>query len=56
MSKSLIDYDPSHGLLRFDLLLPLGLYHLNLCWLLGNRFLMLTHIGRKTGAPHQTVS
>ena len=24
-------------------------------WLLGNRFLMLTHTGRKSGLPHHTV-
>ena len=28
---------------------------MKLGWILGNRFLMLTHIGRKSGQPHQTV-
>jgi len=28
---------------------------MHLGWLLSDRFLMLTHIGRKSGRPHQTV-
>jgi deazaflavin-dependent oxidoreductase (nitroreductase family) len=31
------------------------LYHWHLGWLLGHRFLLLTHIGRKTGLRRQTV-
>ena len=46
---------PPKGLLRLLLRLPIWLYWLRLGWLLGNRFLLLTHIGRKTGIPHQTV-
>ena len=34
---------------------PVGLYRLRLGWLLGHRFLLLTHTGRKTGLPRQTV-
>ena len=34
---------------------PIGLYRLGLGWLLGHRFLLLTHTGRKTGLPRQTV-
>jgi deazaflavin-dependent oxidoreductase (nitroreductase family) len=55
LAKSLIELDPSQGLLRLALHLPLVLYRLHLGWLLGNRFLMLTHVGRKTGTPHHTV-
>jgi len=46
---------PPKGLLRLMLRLPIWLYRLQLGWLLGNRFLLLTHVGRKTGLPHQTV-
>ncbi len=54
MSKSLVDTPPGKAL-RFGLRLPIWLYRLHLGWLLGNRFLMLTHTGRKSGSPHQTV-
>ena len=54
MSKSIVDRPPSKAL-RFGLRLPIWLYRLYLGWLLGNRFLMLTHTGRKSGQPHQTV-
>jgi deazaflavin-dependent oxidoreductase (nitroreductase family) len=43
------------GLTRMASQLPIWLYRLQLGWLLGDRFLMLTHIGRKTGQPRQTV-
>jgi deazaflavin-dependent oxidoreductase (nitroreductase family) len=35
--------------------LPLWLYRAHLGWLLGQRFLRLTHIGRRSGAPRHTV-
>ncbi len=54
MSKSIIDQPPGN-LLRFGLRLPIWLYRIKLGWLLGNRFLMLTHTGRKSGLPRQTV-
>jgi deazaflavin-dependent oxidoreductase (nitroreductase family) len=54
MSKSIVDKPPSKAL-RFGLHLPIWLYRAHLGWLLGNRFLMLTHTGRKSGQPHQTV-
>src|SRR5574338_730061 len=54
MTKSIIDRPPSQAL-RFGLRLPIWLYRLYLGWLLGNRFLMLTHKGRKSGQTHQTV-
>lgn len=43
------------GLLRWGLRLPIWLYRLHLGRLLGGRFLLLTHTGRKSGQPHQTV-
>ena len=35
--------------------MPIWLYRAHLGWMLGNRFLMLTHTGRKSGLPRQTV-
>jgi deazaflavin-dependent oxidoreductase (nitroreductase family) len=43
------------GLVRLLLRLPIWLYRARLGWLLGHRFLLLTHVGRKTGLLHQTV-
>jgi deazaflavin-dependent oxidoreductase (nitroreductase family) len=43
------------GLLRLALKLPSLLYRAHLGWLLGHRFLLVTHRGRKTGRVHQTV-
>jgi len=54
MSKSFVDRPPSQAL-RFGLRLPVWLYRLHLGWLLGNRFLMLTHTGRRSGKVHHTV-
>ena len=55
MTKSIVDHPPTRSL-RFGLRLPIWLYRMHLGWLLGDRFLMLTHIGRKSGQPHQTVT
>jgi deazaflavin-dependent oxidoreductase (nitroreductase family) len=46
---------PPRGLTRLALRLPIWLYRLRLGWLLGDRFLLLTHIGRKSGLPRQAV-
>ncbi len=54
MSKSIVDRPPSKAL-RLGLRLPIWLYRARLGWLLGDRFLMLTHTGRKSGLPRQTV-
>lgn len=54
MAKSIVDRPPGKAL-RFGLRLPIWLYRLGLGWLLDSRFLMLTHIGRRTGSPHETV-
>lgn len=43
------------GWLRWLLRLPVWLYRARLGWLLGKRFLLLTHTGRKTGLPRRTV-
>jgi deazaflavin-dependent oxidoreductase (nitroreductase family) len=41
--------------MRIAARLPIWLYRLKLGWLFGDRFLMLTHIGRKTGQLRQGV-
>lgn len=43
------------GCLRLLLKLPLWLYRAGLGWLLGRRFIMFRHVGRKTGKTHETV-
>ncbi len=55
MSTKLSDTRPPHGLMRWLLRAPVWLYRLRLGGLLGDRFLMLTHIGRNSGQPHQSV-
>lgn len=44
-----------HPLVRALLHLPVRLYDWNAGWLLGSRFMLLTHCGRRTGRPHRTV-
>ena len=46
---------PPRGLLRFLLRLPIWLYQLHLGFLLGHRFLLLTHTGRRSGLLRRTV-
>jgi deazaflavin-dependent nitroreductase family protein len=55
MPKRLADTHPERGLLRVAVRLPIWLYRVRLGWLLGNRFLLLTHAGRRSGLPRQTV-
>jgi deazaflavin-dependent oxidoreductase (nitroreductase family) len=45
----------SHGLTRALLRLPVWAYRTGLGHLLGRRFLLLTHTGRRTGRRHDTV-
>ncbi len=53
-SRSIIDKPPGKAL-RLGLRLPIWLYRARLGWLLDDRFLMLTHTGRKSGLPRRTV-
>lgn len=46
---------PPRGMARLLYRLPTWLFRLRLGWLLGERFLLLTHRGRKSGLPRQTV-
>ena len=44
-----------HPITRVLYRLPVYLYRLGLGWLLGTRFLMVEHTGRKSGRRYQTV-
>ena len=46
---------PPKGLSRIMFRLPIWLYRLHLGWLLGGRFILINHIGRKTGLPRRAV-
>jgi deazaflavin-dependent oxidoreductase (nitroreductase family) len=50
-----LDTRPPHGLARMAARLPIWLYRARMGWLLGDRFLMLTHTGRKSGLPRRVV-
>lgn len=43
------------GFLRLAFRFPIALYRLHLGWLLGKRFLLLEHLGRKSGVIRRTV-
>ncbi|MAU00258.1 MAG: nitroreductase [Anaerolineaceae bacterium] len=47
--------EPVTGLKRFLFRAPIFLYRIGLGGLLGKRFLLLNHIGRKSGKQRQTV-
>ena len=53
--KGLASTRPDRGLLKLLLRFPVKLYRARLGWLLGDRFLMLSHKGRKSGKWHQAV-
>ena len=55
MVEKIKDIKPPRGLARIALRLPIWLYHVGLGGLLGTRFLMLTHTGRKSGKNRHTV-
>lgn len=46
---------PPKGLLRLGFRLPVYVYRLGLGWLFGKHFVLINHLGRKTGSPHQAV-
>jgi deazaflavin-dependent oxidoreductase (nitroreductase family) len=49
------DIQPPHGLARLGFRLPIVLYRLGLGGMLGTRFLLLTHTGRRSGLTRHTV-
>ena len=50
-----ITHRQPRGLMRLLARAPIWLYRLRLGWLLGHRFLLLTHTGRVTGLKRQVV-
>jgi deazaflavin-dependent oxidoreductase (nitroreductase family) len=55
MPEKIKDVKPPRGLARLAFRLPIYLYRLGLGGLLGTRFLMLTHTGRKSGLERKVV-
>jgi deazaflavin-dependent oxidoreductase (nitroreductase family) len=55
MPEKFNDPQPPSGLSRLVFRAPIWLYRANLGALLGGRFLLLNHTGRKSGLPRQTV-
>ena len=55
VTQGMTNSSPPRGLARLAFRMPIWLYRLRLGWLLGDRLLLLTHIGRKSGLPRQAV-
>ena len=55
MAKKVKDLTPPTGCSRVFFRMPIWLFKAKLGWVLGDRFLLLNHIGRKTGLPRQAV-
>lgn len=55
MSKNTLVTKPPNRLLKFFLKVPVLLYRLKLGWLLGGRFILINHVGRKSGKVRKTV-
>jgi len=53
--EKVFDQKLPRGLAKFAFRLPIGLFHAHLGWILGTRFVLLTHIGRKSGLSRQTI-
>jgi deazaflavin-dependent oxidoreductase (nitroreductase family) len=55
MPEKIRDVTPPRGLSRFFFRMPIVLFQAGLGWLLGERFLMLTHTGRVSGLKRRVV-
>lgn len=55
MAERIRDVSPPEGCSRLLFRLPIHLYWLGLGWMLGSRFVLLTHTGRKSGKKRRTV-
>ena len=55
MPEKVTELKLPRGVFRLAFRLPIGLYRLGLGWLMGTRFVLLTHTGRRSGLPRQTV-
>ena len=49
MVEKVSELKPPTGISRLLFRAPIWLYDLNLGWIMGNRFLKITHIGRVSG-------
>lgn len=55
MPQKIGNPQPPRGFKRLFFRAPIWCYRLGCGWLLGKRFLLLTHTGRRSGLPRQTV-
>jgi deazaflavin-dependent oxidoreductase (nitroreductase family) len=55
MSTPINKVHPPRGVVRTLYRVPIWIFRLHLGWLLMKHFLLLTHIGRKSGLPRQTI-
>jgi deazaflavin-dependent oxidoreductase (nitroreductase family) len=55
MAKQTRKVSPPKGLSRIFFRFPILLYKIHLGWILGKRFLLLNHTGRKSGLPRKVV-
>ena len=55
MAEKIKDVHPPHGLARLGWRAPIWFYRLGLGGLLGERFVLINHTGRKSGKPRQAV-
>src|SRR5689334_12771192 len=55
MSVQVKEIQHPSGITRTLYRLPIWLFRLHLGWLFMRRFLLLTHVGRKSGLPRQTL-
>jgi deazaflavin-dependent oxidoreductase (nitroreductase family) len=55
MPEKIRDVAPPRGLTRIFFRMPIMLFRFGLGWLLGERFLMLTHTGRVSGLKRRAV-
>lgn len=46
---------PPKGLLRILFRIPVYFYRIGLGWLFGKKFVLINHVGRKSGKPYQSV-
>lgn len=55
MAEKIKETPSPSGLKKLAARMPLTLYRTGFGWVLGGRFLRLTHLGRKSGLPRQVV-
>lgn len=55
MPEKLKEISLPRGISKFFFRMPIALFHARLGFLFGHRFVLLTHIGRKSGKPRENV-